>query len=40
MGIVYGELGNYKKLVECYQQAARLGNKVAQDYLSKSGHGW
>lgn len=40
MGATYDSLGNYNQAITCYQKAARLGNKHAQDSLKSLGYSW
>jgi tetratricopeptide (TPR) repeat protein len=40
MGIAYGEIGNTDMLYECFQKAANMGDKEAQEFLTKTGRTW
>jgi len=39
-GLVYGKLGNYQQKINDYKIAARLGDKDAQNILTKKGIQW
>ncbi|MBF0473129.1 MAG: tetratricopeptide repeat protein [Nitrospirae bacterium] len=39
-GLSYSKLGNYQQATNDYKIAARLGDKEAQDFLSKNGFSW
>jgi superkiller protein 3 len=40
IGVAYSELGNKEEGIKNYQQAARLGDSLAQEILRKEGYSW